>query len=237
MSVLSDLNINSTVFNFNISVIDELNMSVLDQLPEIAYRGSGLVVPPTPPPPGPVPCFLKGTKILTDKGEKLIETLEKDTVLINNKGEKIKLLDMYNFKTPKNIETHPCLIKKGTIINGNKCNSDLYMSQEHGILMNNYFIPVKKLVNPQKIKDDNDYYSYYHLITENYFTDAVISNGIASETYGKSIKKFMNKNLYCYLKNNITKNGNRILLEKEEFNNLIVKFATIQKIKKITFMK
>jgi hypothetical protein len=232
MGVLSDLNINSSFFNFSTSVIDELNMSILDQLPEITITGSTRYIPP-----GPIPCFLKGTKILTDKGEKLIETLEKDDILINNKGEKIQLLDIYNFKTSKNIDTHPCLIKKGEIINGNNCNSDLYISQQHGILMDNYFIPVKKLVTPQQITDDKDYYTYYHLITENFFTDVVISNGIPTETYHKGIKNSMNRNLFSYLKNTVAQNGKRILLEKEEFNNLIVKFSKLEKIKEIVIQK
>ena len=132
--------------------------------------------------------------------------------------------------------SHPCLIKKGTIINGNKCNNDLYISPDHALLINNRFIPVKKMIKQTKIVDNKDYYCYYHLVTENYFTDVVISNGIQSETYGKSMKQFMNRNLYYYLKKCITHNGNRILLETSDFNNLIEKFFTAQKIKKINYI-
>jgi hypothetical protein len=228
-SVIDDINSHS--------VIDDINSNgVLDQIPEELFTSNIRVVippiPPIPPIPGPVPCFLKSTKILTDNGEKLVEKLYKGMNLINHKGEKIKLIDIYYFKTHKNNQTHPCIIKKDTIINGYKCNSDLYISQEHCVLINNIFVPVKKLVKSQKIENNKDYYTYYHLITENYFTDVVISNGIPTETYGKIIKQCMNKDLYCYVKNHITKNGNRILLEKKDFTNLIEKFSTIQKIKK-----
>ena len=231
MSVLTDLNSISDILIFTNSVIDELNMSILDELPQPLLSFTSTQIPPIPP--GPIPCFLKGTKILTDNGEKLIETLEKGTNLINHKGEKIKLLDIYSFNTHKMIDTHPCLIKKGTVINGNKCNSDLYLSQAHGVLVKNMFVPIIKLVKPQKIEDNKDYYSYYHLITENFFTDVVVSNGIPSETYSKSIKQRMNRELFNYLLKNITKNDCRILLEKNDFINLIEKFSRIKKMKKI----
>ena len=238
-SVIDDLNIisNSVIDNLNSkSVIDDINSNgVLDQLPQGLFIGNVkvAVIPPVPPiPPGPIPCFLKGTKILTDNGETLVEKLERGMNLINHKGKKIKLIAIHTFNTHKTNETHPCIIKKDTIINGYKCNSDLYISPEHGILINNNFVPIKKISKPQKIENNNDYYSYYHLITENFFTDVVISNGIPSETYGKSLKKFMNRDLYCYLKKHTTKNGNRILLEKSDFTNLLEKFSTIQRMKK-----
>lgn len=223
-------------------VLDEMESSVLDEiirsepfifatLPQIPP------IPPIPPTPGPVVCFLKGTKILTDNGEKYIENLVKGTYLINHEGKKIKLLDVYTFKKYKNTDTHPCLIKKGTIIDNNECNKDLYLSQDHCVLVKNYFVPIKKIVKPMKLKDNLDFYNYYHLVTENYFTDVVIANGIMTETYGKVISKCLNKDIYNYLKNYLIHNGNRTLLNKVDFNNLINKFSTIQKMKKITSLQ
>ena len=217
------------------SVIDDINSNgVLSQLPEYKTAAFGLGISPIPPiPPGPIPCFIKGTKILTDKGYKLIEKLKYGDNLINNKGDKIKLLDIYTFNKYKSIENHPCLIKKGTIINDFKCNDDLYLSQNHSILINNYFVPVHKLFKPIKIKDDKDYYSYYHIITENFFTDVIISNGILTETYSKKIEKTLGKNLFNNLLNHITKNNCRPLLEKHVFNNLILKISNTGNMKKM----
>ena len=226
MFALFNSNDNLGFLNDTNSVIVQLNANgVISELP---IMNSSIFT--TPISPGPLPCFLQGTKILTDKGEKLIESLTKGINLINHKGEKIKLLDIHSFKTKKINKTHPCLIKKNSIINGFECNSDLYISQAHGILVNNHFINASKLITPQKLKDNKDYYCYYHLITENYFTDVVMSNGIPSETYSKSIKSY--RNLYRYLKIHTTKDGNRILLEKKDFINLKKQFSTMQKIKK-----
>lgn len=237
---MSNSNENLAFLNNTHSIIDELNSNgVLTELPEYTLNYaifSPQPIPPKPIPPGPIPCFLQGTKILTDKGEKLIDSLTKGTTLINHKGEKMKLLNIYSFKTKKNNATHPCLIKKNYIINGFECNDDLYISQSHAILINNYFIAISKLMKPQKIEDNKDYI-YYHLITENYFTDVVMANGIPSETYGKGLKHSMNRNLYCYLKKHTTKNGNRVLLEKKDFTNLIKKFLTIQKTKHLLITK
>jgi len=230
MSILSDLNNKSSCLDFTYSVIDELNMSILDELPEIFIRA-------TPIQNGPIPCFMRGTKILTDEGEKLIENLKKGMFLINNKNEKIKLLDIHCFTTYKNKDTHPCLIKKDYIINGIKCNSDLYISQYHSLLIDNYFVPVKNLVKPKKFQDNSDHYSYYHLITENFFTDTVISNGIPSETYGTNMIKNMNKEFYKYLNKNIKKKGYRTLLEKSEFIKLTNNFSRIQEMKKRTIFQ
>jgi hypothetical protein len=216
------------------SVIDDLNSNgVLSDLPEYTINSAifSEPIPPGPIPPGPIPCFLQGTKILTDKGERLIENLTKGVNLISHKGEKIKLLDIYSFKSQKNIKTHPCLIKKNNLIHGYKCNNDLYISQDHAILIDNQFITISKLIIPREIEDNKDHYVYYHLITENYFTDVIMANGIPSETYGKDIKYSMNRNVYSYLKKHTTKNGNRILLEKNDFINLIKKYLTIQRIR------
>jgi hypothetical protein len=217
MSDLFQLNETLNLFN-NQSVIDELNSDgVLSELPEYTILSSYS----EPIPPGPIPCFLIGTKILTDMGEKPIETLRKGMNLINHKGEKIKLLDVYSFKREKNINTHPCLVKKGELINNIECNSDLYLSQQHGVLINNYFVPIKKIVNPQKIEDNKDHYTYYHLVTENFFTDVIISNGIQSETYSKYIETIIGKKMFIDLLICLRNNDSRFLLEKNEFENIL----------------
>ena len=220
MSVLSQLNETLNLFN-NQSVIDELNSDgVLSELPE--YILNCITIAPDPDPgSGPIPCFLLGTKILTDMGEKRIETLTKGINLINHKGEKIKLLEGYCFKRKKNINTHPCLVKKGELINNIECNSDLYLSQHHGVLINNYFVPIKKIVKPQKMEDNKDYYTYYHLVTENFFTDVIISNGIQSETYSTYTETNIGKKMFIDILNYVRKNNSRILLEKDEFNHII----------------
>jgi hypothetical protein len=233
MSILDEID-RSILDEINSSILNEMNKSILDEIDDIQINGifldeinSSEIITTQ------MPCFLKGTKILTDNGEKPIEKLLKGTYLINHKGQKTKLIDIYSFKTLKNNQTHPCLIQKGTIINNNKCNNDLYISQDHCLLVKNIFIPAKKIITPKQIKDNNDYYFYYHLVSENFFTDAIISNGILTETYGKYIKHQIGKDIYNYLKKNVIHDGNRILLNNFEFNNLINKYLTIKKIKKI----
>ena len=51
--------------------------------------------------------------------------------------------------------------------------------------MNQYY-PSMRLKMP-KDKTKVDYYVYYHIFTENFFTDVVIANGIPCETHGKYV--------------------------------------------------
>ena len=160
-----------------------------------------------------VPCFLKGTKILTTKGEINIEDLKITDKLINCLGNKCNIVKINCFKREKNENTHPYIIYKNTKINNFICNKDLYLSKDHAVLINNeYFIVAKDLPFAKQITDlECNNYEYYHITTENYFTDTIISNGIPTESFCHKLPK----NIIPY----IYKNKVRRLLKPKNKSN------------------
>jgi len=217
-SVINDLSMNS--------VIDDINSNgVLDQLPQELFISSIKAI--TPPPP--VPCFLKGTKILTIRGEILIEKLLKTDYLLNNLGKPIKILKISKFTREKHDTTHPYVIFKNTKINNFICNKDLYLSGEHAVLFNNVdFIAINKTKFTVKNNLNCNNYEYYHITSENYFTDVIIANGIPTESYGRNIINENNENLILYIFKKIKINNVRKLLSKTEFLKLIFNYNSIQ---------
>jgi hypothetical protein len=184
--------------------------------------------PPNPPNPTPIPCFLKGTKILTINGEKNIEYLKKDDILISYNGKKIKLKNIYTFICKdKNKFTLPYKIPKNTLINDNLCNKDLYLSPLHAILFEkNNFTAVENLSFKQIHSSNIDSLIYYHLVLPNYYTDTIFANGIICEGYGENLK---NNKMHKILFKNIYKNKCRKLLSSNEFNKLIEDICLLRK--------
>ena len=154
------------------------------------YTQSGHYQPEMPSEPNdPIPCFLKGTKILTTIGEVRIEDLKTTDKLINCLGNKCNIVKIASFKRGKNKSTHPYVISKDTKINEFVCKEDLYLSKDHAVLINNkYFIEAKNLPFAKQITNlQCEQYEYYHIITDNYLTDTIISNGIPTETFGNYV--------------------------------------------------
>jgi len=85
----NNFNDNNLIFDYN--VFDDNNIFNNIENTYNPFFGLGSYKPPNPPNPPPIPCFLKGTKILTINGEKNIEYLKKEDILISCNGKKIKL--------------------------------------------------------------------------------------------------------------------------------------------------
>jgi len=141
-------------------------------------------------------CYLKGTKILTEIGYKLIEDLNVgDNVvskgrIINN--ETLELSDYYSlepvtwigsFQAPNlNKDTLPICIKANAL-GENSPSSDLYVSPGHRILAHGKMDCARDLVNGTTIFQDFNHTSvhYYHFELNNH--SSVIANGVLSESY------------------------------------------------------
>jgi hypothetical protein len=217
-------NDNDNVFynDYNIFDYDNDNDNIFDNNEFLIKPfGKGSFKSPQPP----VPCFLKGTKILTTRGEILIENLLKTDYLLDNLSKPIKILNIEKFTREKYDKTHPYIIPKNTKINDYICNEDLYLSRHHAVLFNyNDFIPIYK--SNFNVKNDLicNNYEYYHITSENFFTDVIMSNGIPTESYGGNLINKNNKNLVNYIYKQIRNNRRRKLLSKKEFNNILLNF-------------
>lgn len=175
-----------------------------------------------------IPCFLKSTKILTIDGEKKIEELKKGDLLICYDKRKIEIKDIYCFTCKKlNKTTLPYKIPKNTKINNEICNDDLYLSPLHQILFyKNLFKCVKNLKFKQiDISEINaDSITYYHIVLPNYYTDAIIANGVICEGF---LGNLLEQNLSEQIIHNkiifskIYKNKCRKLITKNEYDKII----------------
>lgn len=142
-----------------------------------------------------VPCFLEGTKILTSRGYKNVESLSSKDKLLNDKGQMIQCVEVKSFVQKYDGKTFPYVVPKGALMNnGTKCQMDLYLSPMHCIYNSrtNKFIPACVSGLPQD-KTVVKSYKYYHVITPNYFTDVIIANGIPCESYSEQTLKYISK--------------------------------------------
>lgn len=149
-------------------------------------------------------CILKGTKILTQCGYKLVEDLVEDDNLITSDSRIIKIIRIKHSYVIPNQETNPFLIKKGEY----SAIEDLYISKGHAIFHCDEFIYPNELGIIQIKNKDNTPYSYYHIETEDYLKDTIVANGVILETYTE-IFEYQFINLSDEYKN---KNCRRVIL-------------------------
>lgn len=139
-----------------------------------------------------VPCFLKGTFIKTETDMDVkIESLKIGDRLKTHDGRDVPILSIKNFES----ESEPYELKKDSIVNGFKVTQDLYLSEDHAIMINDQLLRRVKYLNYEhkKINPDNKY-EYYHIVTPNFYTDVILANGVPCETYGNSMKEQCDKN-------------------------------------------
>lgn len=160
--------------------------------------------PQPEPQPGPQPepgaqaivCYLKGTLILTNKGFVPIENIKAGHKVVTkgkiyknkyiNNAANLKFESVYwvsKFKVINlNSKSRPICIKADAL-EKNYPLKDLYVSPNHGLLLNGEMVLAKNLVNGTTIYQDNDIndVEYYHLECESH--SAIIANGVLSESY------------------------------------------------------
>ena len=185
---------------------------------------------------GTIPCLMKGSKILTTKGYKLIENLTTKDTLIDAFNKHIKINEIKQFVSSK----VPYKIRSGTKVGSYICNEDIYITQNHCIYhdQTNYYIP-SSMISNQITRDDkkfNKNYIYYHIYTANFFTDTFIVNGVPCESHSKYIflklkDTFGSKKSIIFLNRLMTKikmeiNGKRKHISRNKFNMLFKSFKS-----------
>jgi hypothetical protein len=141
-----------------------------------------------------IPCYSKGTLILTNQGYIKIEDIKKDDLviregIISSTGalEKnfmvVPVIWISSFKVKTlNSNTRPICITKNAFGEHYPC-VDLYVSPCHRIFINNGLVQSTNLINGKTIYQDNECESveYYHFECKEH--SAIYANCILSETY------------------------------------------------------
>ena len=151
-----------------------------------------------------VPCYAKGTLILTDKGYIKIEDIKKgDKVVregsISKKGvlEKNKIKEVpvtwvskFKIETLDSLSRPICIAKNA--FGEDRPFENLYVSPGHSIMIDDRLITAKNLRNGDTIYPYNECESveYYHVQCETH--SAIYANGVLSETYIEWRKEFFN---------------------------------------------
>jgi hypothetical protein len=134
-------------------------------------------------------CFLKGTRILTPKGERPIEDLQIGEMVLTVSGEAkpIKWIGHMRFERAGQAswddDVAPVKIAAGAF-DGGLPRRDLYVSSSHRFLINGLLIPARDLINGRSITQLSsmgaDVLEYLHIELEDH--DVILANGAPAET-------------------------------------------------------
>lgn len=162
------------------------------------FHQCGNVINITDEPSGePIPCYSKGTLILTNQGYIKVEDIKEGDIVVregiikmnslekNTDTKEAPIIWIRKFK-PKilNSNSRPIRITKNAF--GEECPFvDLYVSPNHSLFINDKMVTTHNLINGETIYQDNECESveYYHL--ECHRHSAIYANGVLAETYSK----------------------------------------------------
>jgi len=136
-----------------------------------------------------LPCFLRGTRILTGKGELPVEDISVGDFVMSERGTllPIKWIGRRRFKKdaasnwPKGFM--PVRVSRHAL-DGRTPHTDLYLSPSHCLFIDDVLIPVMRLINgvsiAQAVPDGMQEIEYFHIELETH--EVVFAEGAAVET-------------------------------------------------------
>jgi len=132
-------------------------------------------------------CFRAGTRILTDRGEAAVETLQVGDLVRTMLGETAapiiwigrREVDCTRHPQPKKV--WPVRVAPGAFGPG-RPRSDLFLSPDHAVYVEQVLIPVKCLINGSTITQvPMDAVTYYHIELPQHAV--VLAEGLPAESY------------------------------------------------------
>lgn len=133
-----------------------------------------------------VPCYARGTRILTQAGEVAVEALKIGDRVMTRAGhaKPIQWIGRRDYEGARNyLGILPILIRKGAL-GENRPHRDLYVSPRHALFLENVLVPAECLVNGVSIERCRTWMGrleYFHI--ELAAHDVIIAEGAAAETY------------------------------------------------------
>ncbi len=134
-----------------------------------------------------VPCYVRGTLVLTDRGEVAVEDLAVGDHLVNRHGvaRPIVWIGRRSYAgrfAAANPRVMPVLIKQGAI-DGNVPRRDLYVSPLHAMYLDGMLIPAASLINDASIVQVAavETVDYFHLELASH--DVIFAEGAQAESY------------------------------------------------------
>ncbi len=134
-------------------------------------------------------CFLEGTHILTETGERKVESLRAgDMVATVRDGRQVLQAVQWvgsrsiKITGPSVDDAYPVRIRAGAFAEGAP-HRDLLITQEHCVFVNGKLIPARMLVNGRSIVIDHTIssFTYYHVELEQH--GILLSEGLTTESY------------------------------------------------------
>ena len=148
------------------------------------------------------PCYLAGTRILTQDGEVPVESLSIGDRVVTHDGraEPIKWIGRRSYSgrfVMGRPDILPICIKVGAL-DENVPSRDLWISPNHAMYLDGLLIEAKDLVNGVSIvqADRADNVEYFHIELETH--DVIIADGALSETFIDDDSRFMFHNAQEY---------------------------------------
>ena len=151
------------------------------------------------------PCFLRGTRIATLRGDVAVEDLRIGDLLITDTGgaQPVKWIGTRAYITRMVHEHHraalmPVRIAAGALAEGSPAR-DLFVSAEHMMCLNDVLVPAEKLLNGTTITrcQDFDVVQYFHVELPRH--SVIYADGAPAESFLDTGNRNMFSNVLDYL--------------------------------------
>jgi hypothetical protein len=135
---------------------------------------------------GPAPCFARGTRILTPRGNVAVEQLHEGDMVLTVRGalERIRWIGYRDIECRRHINRERILPVRvaAHAFGQDRPQRPLLLSPDHSVFVEGVLIPVRFLENGSTIQQiDVDVVSYFHIELDRH--EVVLAEGLPVETY------------------------------------------------------